>query len=176
MYGSSRAVDRVIRDATLVGSGNTSTQSSSEASAVAQPLGRIDALWIKRAHKGPMDAAPVAILVAGRGIVGNADQGGRRQVTLLDKATWERLTGELGSPVHPSARRANLLVEGLDLINSRGRTLSSGDCLLRIVGETKPCELMDAALPGLQEAMWPDWGGGAYAEILQGGKDRKSVV
>ncbi len=37
--------------------------------------GRIEAIWVKRAHRGPMDPVPSAVLVAGRGVVGNADQG-----------------------------------------------------------------------------------------------------
>ena len=47
--------------------------------------GELAAIWVKRAHRGVMDAAQAAELVAGRGIVGNADQGRRRQVTLLEE-------------------------------------------------------------------------------------------
>ena len=131
---------------------------------------RLEAIWIKRVRRGPMDPAERARLVAGRGLAGNANQGGRRQVTILDAAIWERLTGALGGPIASSARRANLVVRGLDLARSRGRVLRVGDCRIQILGETKPCERMDEALPGLREAMWPEWGGGAFGAVLDDGE------
>ena len=51
-------------------------------------MGEIAAIWIKRFHGGPMDRVKEAQLVAGRGIVGNANQGGRRQVAIIDEAAW----------------------------------------------------------------------------------------
>ncbi|HEY3161590.1 MAG TPA: MOSC domain-containing protein [Vicinamibacterales bacterium] len=126
-------------------------------------------IWIKRAHRGRMDPAVTATLVAGRGIATNADQGGRRQVTLIDLERWHELMDATGSGLEISARRANLVIDSLDLFDSRGRTLRVGGTRLRILGETRPCERMDEALPGLQAAMRERWGGGVYAEVIEGG-------
>lgn len=139
---------------------------------VGTKVGRLEAIWIKRMKRGPMDPATEAVLIAGKGIRGNANQRGKRQVTVIERERWEELMKELGADLSPSARRANLMVSGVPLAGMRGRVLRIGACRVRIYGETKPCERMDEALPGLQGAMRPNWGGGAFAEILDDGEIR----
>jgi MOSC domain-containing protein YiiM len=136
---------------------------------LAPTTGRLDAIWLKRAHRGPMDPVPEATAVAGQGLAGSVGRSRRRQVTIIEREKWEEFMHVLDASLDPSARRANLLVSGVSLAHTRGRVLRIGDVRLRIAGETTPCERMEEAWPGLQDAMRPDWGGGAFAEVLDGG-------
>jgi len=118
-----------------------------------------------------MDPVETATLDAA-GIVGNANRGGRRQVTIIARERWDELMRDLGASLPPSARRANLMVSGIELRESRGRILRVGPVRLRINGETRPCEQMEAAHAGLQALMRDRWGGGAFADVLAGGEIR----
>jgi MOSC domain-containing protein YiiM len=92
--------------------------------------------------------------LAGRGLVGNADQGGRRQLTVIEQEAW---------------KRANLMVSGVRLAESRDRVLRVGACRLRIGGETRPGKRTDEALPGLRSATRVDWGG-VFGEVWGDGE------
>ncbi|NIM49024.1 MAG: MOSC domain-containing protein [Gemmatimonadales bacterium] len=128
--------------------------------------GILEAIWIKRARRGPMDLRSRATLKSGQGIVDNANQGGECQVTIIQREVWSDLMRKLGASLDPSTRRANLMLSGIRLAESHDRVLQVGDCRILIRGETKPCERMEEACPGLQDAMRPNWGGGAYGEVL----------
>jgi len=133
------------------------------------PGGKVEAIWIKRARRGKMDPVDEAEVEEGRGLVGNADQGGKRQVSLIEREVWERLMTELGGDLDPSRRRANVLVSGIRLAESRGRTLRVGGVRILVMGETRPCERMEEALPGLRAAMSADWNGGVHGQVLDSG-------
>jgi MOSC domain-containing protein YiiM len=137
---------------------------------VTGPMGRLERIWLKRAKRGPMDSADTAFLEPGRGLRGNANRGGRRQVTIISQECWTELMDTLGATLDPSTRRANLMIGGIDLQDSRGRILRVGAARLRINGETRPCERMEEAHAGLQAAMRERWGGGAFAEVVEGGE------
>ena len=134
-------------------------------------MSRLEQIWIKRMHHGPMDPAHRASVVAGKGIVGNANQGGKRQVTIVSNKHWTEITAPLllGTP-DPRLRRANLLVSDIDFSDARGKILKIGNVRIRIYGETRPCEQMEAAVPGLKHAMSVPWGGGAFGEVLDDGE------
>jgi MOSC domain-containing protein YiiM len=132
-------------------------------------MGQIVAIFLKRFHGGPMDSQETAELVPGVGLKGSADRGGRRQVTLVSIERWLELMKQVGSDLGPGARRANLVLSNVNLENSRGRVLRIGSSRLRIGGETRPCEQMEDAAPGLQQAMRERWGGGVFAEVLTAG-------
>ena len=117
-----------------------------------------------------MDSADRAKVIAGKGIVGNANQGGKRQVTIVSNKHWEEVTAPLGDVPDPRLRRANLLVSDIDFTDARGQILKIGNVRVRIYGETRPCEQMENAVPGLKSAMSVPWGGGAFGEVLDDGE------
>jgi MOSC domain-containing protein YiiM len=133
-------------------------------------MGQLEAIWLKRMKGGPMDPVERAAVKAHQGLVGNANQGGKRQVTLMEREVWQSLMEQLGASLDPSARRANLLLSGIRLANSHKQVLSIGNCRIRIWGETKPCGHLDEVCPGLKEAMADNWAAGAFGEILDDGE------
>ena len=131
--------------------------------------GRLERMWVKRARRGPMDPVDQAVLIEGQGMEDSANLGSHRQVTVIALERWLEMMAELEADVDPSARRADLMVSGVDLELSRGRLLKVGECVIRIGGEVRPCERMEEAFRGLRDAMTPRWGGGAWGEVLRGG-------
>ena len=129
-------------------------------------MGKLEAIWLKRARGGPMDPVDEAVALEGRGLVGGADFDCARQVTLIEREVFDRLKAEVDDSVEPVMRRANLLLSGIRLEGTRNRTLAVGDLRIHIRGETRPCGQMDEACVGLMDALEPDWGGGAHGSVV----------
>jgi len=97
----------------------------------------------------------------------------KRQVSLIERADWDAAMAELGVDHHWSVRRANLLVEGLDLPQRPGALVRIGESVvLEIMIECDPCSRMEEIEPGLKAALTPDWRGGALARVIEGGDIR----
>ena len=83
-------------------------------------MGKLEAIWLKRARGGPMDPVDEAAVVEGRGLEGGADFGRVRQVTLIEREVFDRLKTDLDAAVDPVMRRANLMVSGIRLEETVG--------------------------------------------------------
>ena len=75
--------------------------------------GRLEAMWLKRAHRGPMDPVHEATAVAGKGLAGDVTTSRRRQVTVIEREVWDALMRQLGAGASPAGRRANLMISGI---------------------------------------------------------------
>jgi MOSC domain-containing protein YiiM len=134
--------------------------------------GRVEALWIKRALRGVMDPVDEVTMVENGGIENDANFGrSKRQVTVIEKEIFDAIAKDLPN-VTPSMRRANVMVSGIELNKTRDQILTLGDVRILIHGRTRPCERMDAQLPGLTAALDPEWYGGAYGVVLNDGAIR----
>jgi MOSC domain-containing protein YiiM len=115
-----------------------------------------------------MDPVSEAKFVAGRGIETDANFERTRQVTVIEKETFDRIRPYLPDAT-PDMRRANVMVSGVRLAESRGKVLRLGDVRILLRGETRPCERMDEQCEGLRMALATDWGGGAHGAVLDDG-------
>lgn len=132
--------------------------------------GKIEALWLRPAARLPVQSVAQAVAIAGQGLDGDHAGGGKRQITILSREAWDAACRTLGRALDPGTRRANVMVSGIDLPTVIGTTLQLGSVRVEVLGETRPCELMDdGGRLGLQAALRPERRGGVYGRILQGG-------
>lgn len=126
-------------------------------------------IFLRPGARVPVRRVASVEAIAGQGLVGDHASGGTRQVTLLDLGAWRRACAELGVDLDPAARRANLVLDGLELRGATGRRLRIGAVVLELGRETRPCELLDAAHVGLCQSLRVEWRGGVGARVLSGG-------
>lgn len=131
--------------------------------------GRIVAIAIKPEHYAPMAEVPEAG-VREDGIEGSAWATSVRRVTLLFAEQWAEVQRELGVEIPWHVRRANVLVSGMHPKDVMRKRIRLGTVELLIHGETKPCERMDDAHPGLKAVLRPDLRGGVYGSVVQPGR------
>ena len=119
----------------------------------AKMSGRVEAIWVKRSFGGAMDPSVEVTLVAGKGIERDASLGrAHRQVTVIEKEVFDRIRASLPA-AEPAMRRANIMVSGVRLAESRNHVLTIGGVRILLQGETRPCERMDEQCPGLRDEL-----------------------
>ncbi len=132
-------------------------------------MARVVQIYLRPSSRTPVRTVNAVTAVAGKGLEGDHAGSGNRQVTLIEKEAWQAACGELGKNLDAGARRANVVVEGISLAAAIGRRIQAGHCVIQVIGETRPCKLMEDAAPGLRQALSPDCRGGVYGRIAQGG-------
>ena len=130
---------------------------------------RLLAIAVRSRSRGAMQELAEAEVTRARGVAGDfRGRPGRRQVTVLNLESWQAACREAGDAHLPwTARRANLLVTGVDLATAA--VLRIGEVELEVTGETAPCERMDEAFTGLRAAMKPAWRGGVTCRVRRPG-------
>lgn len=133
--------------------------------------GTLRGIATRSAPRASMDEVTAASITTESGVDRDTrGKPGRRQVTVMTCNSWEAACSTLGTgPLPWTTRRANLLVEGIELKGKIGYDLRVGDAVLTITGETRPCGRMDEAHPGLMAALRPDWRGGVTSRVTRAG-------
>lgn len=139
-------------------------------------MGRLAGIARHQFPKAPMETIERARVTLEGGIAGDfrgAMKGKphKRQVTLMEAGDWDAAMAEVGHSIGWEQRRANLLVDGLDLPQQAGVRLRIGaDVVLESTVETDPCHRMDLLAEGLFAALKRDWRGGICAKVIAPGE------
>lgn len=94
----------------------------------------------------------------------------KRQVTIMTNENWHSSCKELGKVIPWTTRRANILVEGIELKDKKGCQLKIGSVIVEITGELEPCNRMDEQFEGLTKILAKDWRGGVTCKLIQEGE------
>ena len=132
-------------------------------------MGRLVGIARAPNRRAKMVEVPSVEIDFASGVAGDAR--GRtpgRQVTVLFRESWDAACGELGVVLPWTTRRANLLVEGMD-VPRLGDRIGIGPVVLEVTGETDPCRVMEAAHKGLRQALTPEWRGGVCCRVRGAG-------
>jgi len=139
--------------------------------------GRLIGIAVRAAYRAPMQTLERAHIAVGGGVDGDykGAKHPHRGVTVLAREAWEAALADLGGDdgadgLPWTARRANLLVEGVDLPRAVGGVVRIGAAVLEVTFPTTPCKRMDEARAGLLRALYPDWRGGITARVIEGGE------
>jgi MOSC domain-containing protein YiiM len=134
--------------------------------------GRLIGIARRDRRRAPMQETDEGLITSAAGLAGDfkGAKYRRRQITVLAMEAWQAALAEIAQSGLPwTARRANLLVEGVELPRAAGGVLRIGAVQLEVTGQTYPCSRMEEAQAGLLSALAKDWRGGVTCRVLEGG-------
>jgi len=148
--------------------------------AVPRDRGQLAGIARRDQRRAPMERLREGAITVEAGL--NGDHKGRksrkRAVTVLAEDHWRLALAELSERVGRAvqlewtARRANLLVAGIDLPRAVGGLIRIGDAELEVTAPCQPCRRMDEVEAGLLKALHPDWRGGVTTRVVRAGRIR----
>ena len=134
-------------------------------------MGKLTGIARRETTRAPMELLETVAISEDAGVSGDfRGRSRKRQVTVISSGVWDEVCAEVGANLPWTTRRANLLVEGVDLPRDAGSVIQIGDVSLRVEVETAPCSRMDEQHAGLKQALTPDWRGGVCCTVLCGGE------
>ena len=142
-------------------------------------MGKVIGIATREKTRAIMDTCHAAQFTFDKGVADDSrgKKKNNRQVTVLTQEGWFEACSDLGTSHEWTIRRANLFVQGLDLTESMGSYLKSGDLILEITGELVPCERMDEQVDGLTNALKPNWRGGVTCKVIaEGAIEEESII
>ena len=133
-------------------------------------MGRLTGIARREKKRAPMETLEQAEVSEQTGVAEDfRGKLGKRPVTVISARAWREVCAELGQEIPWTTRRANLLVDDIDLPKSEGAIMEIGEVRLQVTMEVDPCFRMDEQVDGLTEALKPDWRGGVGCIVLQSG-------
>lgn len=133
-------------------------------------MGRLVGIARRDRKRAPMETLEQADISAETGVARDfRGKPGKRTVTVISARAWREVCSELGRDIPWTTRRANLLVDEIDLPRSTGQVIEIGAVRLEVMMEVDPCSRMDEQVEGLRQALTPDWRGGVGCSVLEGG-------
>ncbi len=133
-------------------------------------MGRLAGIARRDEKRAPMQTLEQADVSDQTGVAQDSrGKPGERTVTVISASAWREVCAELGQDIPWTTRRANLLVDDIDLPRSAGPVTKVGKVRLKVMAEVAPCFRMDEQVTGLTTALKPDRRGGVGCTVLQGG-------
>jgi len=131
-------------------------------------MAELSAIGYKNLKGGPVFEASSAKVTKDKGVnLGLPRKASNRQVTLLSLEQWQQACEVLNIRLPWTARRANLLVCGLQFNAQHiGKVIHIGQLQLLITGETEPCFKMDWVHPGLSFVLNDKFRAGVTCKVL----------